>query len=399
MKQNLLLFTVCYVVALTLIALASVGIHWAERETIARQEQNAELINVAGRQRMLSQRIVSLDLRLRNTEPQAVEYAPLKSSLQEAVALMSASHERLAEDDLILPEKAPLFNDIERLYFGDSRLDHRVRKFLADASQPRVGSSLLSPSQSLLLAEQADTLLPDLNQAVSLYEENARAEIQRIESFTQAGVLFILGLLLAEALLIFRPLGKRLHGAETHLQAIASTDPLTGCHNRRGLMSAARSSLAYFSRHRREVAAIIFDIDHFKKVNDTYGHGTGDEVIKFVVDRALASIRASDIMGRIGGEEFVIFCPDTSDEQAGVVAEKVRKVIESTPYRDGPLDIRVTCSFGVFAQQPDKNTCPAWFIERADEALYAAKRAGRNRVRFTGLPSECPSQLPENAAA
>ncbi|MCI5046123.1 MAG: diguanylate cyclase [Aquisalinus sp.] len=399
MKQNLLLFTVGYVVALIMIALASVGIHWAERETIVRQEQNAQLINIAGRQRMLSQRIVALDLLLRNTEPRTAAHTRLESSLQEAVNLMSDSHRRLTQGDLVIPETAPLYAAVEQLYFDASRLDYRVKAFLSDVMPSPGRITTASPDQSQTLAEQAELLLPDLNNAVSLYEQNARAEIHRIENFTQAGVLFILGLLLAEALLIFRPLGKRLHGAEAHLQAIAATDSLTGCHNRRGLMSAAKSSLAYFSRHRREVATIVFDIDHFKKVNDTYGHGTGDEVIKFVVDRALASIRASDIMGRIGGEEFVIFCPDTNHEQAGVVAEKIRKVIESTPYRDGPLDIRVTCSFGVFAYQPDKNSDPAWFIERADEALYAAKRAGRNRVRFTDLQLGGALQLPESAAA
>lgn len=395
MKKNLLLFTVCYVAALSLIALASVGIHWAERETIARQEHNAEIINIAGRQRMLSQRIAGLYARAHIPQQADSVKAEVSQRLTEAMELMALSHERLAYTDLVLSAKAPLRSEIDKLYSGEIDLNRRIPDFLSLVqSTERAGFEKVSA-----VSEEADRVLQDLNQAVTVYEQNARIEIRDIENLTQAGVLLILFLLLAEAFLIFRPLGNRLHSAEQHLKTIASTDPLTGCHNRRGLMTAAQSLLAYFSRHRKEVAAIVFDIDHFKKVNDTYGHGAGDEVIKFVVDRALSRIRASDVMGRIGGEEFVIFCPDTNCDQAAVVAEKIRKVVEGTPYKDGPLDIRVTCSFGIFAMLPGKNPCPTHYIDRADEGLYAAKRDGRNRVRINRLPAETVPQITKSAAA
>jgi diguanylate cyclase (GGDEF)-like protein len=151
----------------------------------------------------------------------------------------------------------------------------------------------------------------------------------------------------------------------------ATNDVLTGALNRAGL----RKCFDKFTPIDLQQLSLIFlDIDHFKQINDTYGHGLGDEILKqFVVEVNNAS-RSSDVLARWGGEEFLLICPETSLSQAMQVAEKVRLTIEKAMW---PEKIQLTCSLGVAQMfDEDLNT----FIERADKALYNAKNTGRNRA-------------------
>ncbi len=123
------------------------------------------------------------------------------------------------------------------------------------------------------------------------------------------------------------------------------------------------------------LSIIIFDIDHFKKINDTYGHSIGDAVLKELSERIRNNLRESEYFIRWGGEEFVVLMPGTSLQGAKMAAEKLRRIVESAPF---PEVGRVTCSFGVTALKED-DTIKSFF-ERADAALYEAKKGGRNRV-------------------
>ncbi|GAB4491881.1 MAG: hypothetical protein Fur0016_24270 [Anaerolineales bacterium] len=131
-------------------------------------------------------------------------------------------------------------------------------------------------------------------------------------------------------------------------------------------------------RYQRPLSAVIFDLDHFKKINDTFGHARGDEILRAVVQRCVANMRQSDTVGRYGGEEFVILLPETDGEQGLNLIERLRHELASTPVETDTAPAFVTASFGVASLSPDV-TDLLTLVNRADLALYHAKQTGRNR--------------------
>ncbi len=156
------------------------------------------------------------------------------------------------------------------------------------------------------------------------------------------------------------------------------TDPLTGCLNRLGIEERLAAGLSLAAREHRPLAVAVLDLDHFKDVNDTYGHATGDAVLQELVRRVTSATRASDSIGRLGGEEFLILWPGLPADASAVAAERVRAVVGDRPFVVGGSRIELTASLGL------TTTCGSEAQEdvlaRADQALYAAKESGRNRV-------------------
>jgi diguanylate cyclase (GGDEF)-like protein/PAS domain S-box-containing protein len=173
---------------------------------------------------------------------------------------------------------------------------------------------------------------------------------------------------------------RELEDANQKLQKLATTDPLTGAYNRRFFLEAGEREMAISYRTGRPFSLVMFDLDHFKLVNDQYGHQVGDQVLKSIVEKIKVNIRLGDILGRLGGEEFYILLPDTPVHTALEAAERFRELIEKPELlRDGEPNISITASFGVcqFIQgERDFEDC----LQRADVALYKAKELGRNRV-------------------
>lgn len=155
----------------------------------------------------------------------------------------------------------------------------------------------------------------------------------------------------------------------------ATTDPLTGCYNRKMFNDLFRSETKKATRHNKKFSLIILDIDNFKSVNDTYGHLTGDEVLKKIASLACASIRESDIFARWGGEEFAVLLPETDMEGGAVLAEKIRVNIKNHHFDQAG---NLTCSFGVC--QYNAEEVGDTLISNADWALYHAKNHGKNQV-------------------
>jgi diguanylate cyclase (GGDEF)-like protein len=168
-------------------------------------------------------------------------------------------------------------------------------------------------------------------------------------------------------------------GLEQELWALAHLDPLTGLPNRRAFREAALLKLAESQTGHRPCAIVTIDIDHFKRVNDAFGHGAGDTVLRRVADIIKAPLRPNtDIGARMGGEEFVVLLPDTDTEAATAFAEKLRRRVEQTVVVLGESEVRPTISLGVAMNR--KSTDLDDLIDRADRALYTAKRTGRNKV-------------------
>lgn len=159
------------------------------------------------------------------------------------------------------------------------------------------------------------------------------------------------------------------------LRAMATRDALTGLHNRHYLSDALKEKISYAMHHRLPLSLMIIDIDHFKRINDTYGHLVGDHVLTAVAQILLEHVRQEDIAARFGGEEFVIVLDNCSVHDACVKAEIIRQMIENL-YPEG---IRVSASFGV-VQLSDHLDKPAKLLKHADTALYKAKESGRNKV-------------------
>lgn len=151
---------------------------------------------------------------------------------------------------------------------------------------------------------------------------------------------------------------------------LARTDELTGLNNRRAFSSLGRRALEQSRRYSRPLSLVMFDIDHFKAINDTRGHAAGDKVLQEVAGVLLSVVRTSDIAGRIGGEEFAVLLPETAQNEAVAFAERLRQ---------GFAALEVTCSFGV-ASRGEEVVVLDTLLMRADEALYRAKDGGRNRV-------------------
>jgi diguanylate cyclase (GGDEF)-like protein/PAS domain S-box-containing protein len=167
---------------------------------------------------------------------------------------------------------------------------------------------------------------------------------------------------------------------EEDLLVIATTDFLTGVESRRSFVGAVDYEIARIQRDSScQCAILMFDLDHFKKVNDTYGHATGDEVLKHITKIMGSEIRKVDRIGRLGGEEFAILMPGTDMTSAQTFAERLRQEVETTPISKDGQSIVVTVSIGLSALKgSDDSSGPA--LKRVDQALYKAKSHGRNRV-------------------
>lgn len=166
---------------------------------------------------------------------------------------------------------------------------------------------------------------------------------------------------------------------EKELLKLASTDPLTGAFNRREFKSLAEQEGIRSQRYNRPLSVMMLDIDHFKDLNDTYGHAAGDLGLQNFTASCSEALRNMDILGRWGGEEFVVILPETEIEGAIVIAERLRKVVEESSFISGTNKISFTVSIGVAQYKPEETTVDAP-LARADEAIYNAKKQGRNRV-------------------
>ncbi len=179
--------------------------------------------------------------------------------------------------------------------------------------------------------------------------------------------------------LVFR-MAERIEKGEAQLRVLASTDELTGLANRRVTFERLETELARMRRGGGGVGVVSFDLDHFKNINDTLGHAAGDVALQAVADVLKQSVRVYDIVGRVGGEEFLVVAPDIEHEDLTALAERVRSGVEALTARSADGEqIRVTVSAGcALSESPDETL--ASLITRADRSLYRAKDGGRNRV-------------------
>ena len=168
--------------------------------------------------------------------------------------------------------------------------------------------------------------------------------------------------------------------AEMLLLKLATTDPLTGLYNRRHYFDLAEQEVARSKRYGHPLACIMFDIDYFKRINDSYGHLFGDRVLKGMVWRCRENIRQVDIFARYGGDEFVILLPETGLQRSKQLTERLCHGFQNQPLKIDEREIPITLSMGVASMPGDHDLALDILLNRADEALYDAKEKGRNRI-------------------
>jgi diguanylate cyclase (GGDEF)-like protein len=210
-----------------------------------------------------------------------------------------------------------------------------------------------------------DQLLLDVSRSLLEMNQSYETMVRRLEQ------------LLAER----SELSNKLEEANKELMRLASTDPLTGLPNKRSLESALKRDLARADRDKTWLSLVMVDVDHFKKVNDQYGHAVGDQVLQAVAQALSRHLRAGDLAGRYGGEEFVLILPGSNIIGARIAAERIRKALEAMVVQTEQGPLSVTASFGgASVCGPGCAGVRDALFGQADSALYEAKRAGRNRV-------------------
>ena len=202
--------------------------------------------------------------------------------------------------------------------------------------------------------------------------------------------------------------GRAYNRVQVHLSEMVMNDALTGCLNRRGFDQTLAREVARSSRAASELSLIAIDLDHFKKINDTYGHLGGDAVLREFGMMMAQAARAGDMVARTGGEEFSILLPDTNIEGATLVADRLCDRVRKHAFMVNGKPVSLTASFGVVSTRPGRDESDANLKQRADEALYAAKDSGRDcvkvwtpdmRNRMRGPRSDERLKVPRPAAA
>lgn len=255
---------------------------------------------------------------------------------------------------LINNQSQPLYRYMTPLYVEPSCLEcHRDKNY-------RVGEVIGAVSLSIPARQQVQ-----------------EAKWSRILIMLSA--LLSIGLFFAIAYLLTWRLAKTLGIAQKQLRRMATTDELTGLNNRRQIMGRLEEEFQRSQRFAEPLCLISLDIDHFKNINDTYGHPIGDIVLQKVSERLHHAVRSYDVIGRVGGEEFLVVAPATGHSEALALAERIIVAISGEAVKGIPGEVYVTASAGVAIVGPDDEQAGA-VLKRADEALYRAKTNGRNQV-------------------
>jgi len=369
--------TLSYVVALTLIASLSLAANLTFGRVLKQHQGSAALLNISGRQGMLTQRIASLSTQL------SLGDTTVRPDLVSAIdQLERAAQDLLAGDGKNLPPLSPnvksvYLQGLHPLYQQELDYIQHARRLVALAPGDPAFAGELQP----LLEAARKPLFTGFDVVVGLHEldsENRLAYLQWIETATLAATLATLAV---EALLIFRPMVRRIKRYAQSLWLQATTDSLTGLFNRRSFMTRGASQLAQNQLQGLPLALLMLDADHFKDVNDRYGHQAGDAVLQALARVLQNNVRKSDLLGRLGGEEFAVLLPGVASEAASAMARRLLRAIEDELVSIEGQAIRFTISIGLAARSERIATLDA-LLRAADDAMYRAKAAGRNRLEL-----------------
>lgn len=378
-----------YILGLIVVSLAVTTSHLVTARQLSALRDAEQLSDIGSQQRLLAERISHLSYRYFLSDETSTS-GLLKEQLLRAVESMRINHQQLQQH--ILATGAAT-DGSENHHWIMLSLEASLRLLLNNAEHLARHGTLapnLDGYQRQLfdpaLTRQLHAQLAHIQQHLQVAEKAAESRLRTLNQTFYAMIMLLLllkGLLVTS--LIFKPLMRRI----SKYQTLANVDPLTGCFNRRSFLHAMGEEQQLVQERKRECSFLTLDIDHFKRVNDTYGHAVGDLVISTLTRTCSDHLRSSDILGRLGGDEFAILLPGTPPVSAFQVAENLRQHLAATPVQiDGSTSepLLFTVSIGVTSIQPDDNS-PLDALERADKALYQAKALGRDHaVLYSARP-------------
>ncbi len=370
--------TATYITALLIVATLTISSHFVLSTTLRETEGTAAIINQAGRQRMLSQRIASL------AAQRQLGDTGVTADLNTAITTFQTAHASLSAP-FRPPGDTPSEKQLHALYFeGPTPLDTLARDFVDNARRLLTlppDDPAAAPILAALFTTTRSALLDGLNDATMIQQREGERRVRHLEWLQTSILAVVLTTLMLEALVIFRPMTRRIMRQLTEILKLATTDSLTGISNRRSFMETWERERALAIRQNTALSVLVLDVDHFKNVNDMYGHAAGDTVLQALCQTIRSMIRASDVMGRLGGEEFAVLLPRTAAVAAAGMADRIRLGIGSRLISVGTDEVAVTISVGVATMQGPGESIDA-MLKRGDGLMYRAKMGGRNRVVF-----------------
>ncbi|MCB9996546.1 MAG: GGDEF domain-containing protein [Rhodospirillales bacterium] len=382
-----------YVLALGLIALLTIIGHLVTAHITEQQKENAEIAYNIGRQRTLMQQVMLYTSNYYQSGNE-LDYDFLVRSLNE----MESGHNFLlgiidggGSSHIMSPA-------LYRIYHNPPfSLDENIVKFHGMVSAFTQMESEHNSKERKALVDKLShlsekILLPAMDMALESYQAETLEKLVRFYKMQLAVALFILIVLAAEAAFIFSPLIAQIKKYHDMLQKLALEDMLTGLNNRRAFINRSTMELKRSQRDQTDVTVALIDLDHFKNVNDTYGHEVGDLVLKHFSTILKHTLRAGDVTGRIGGEEFAIVLPKINAEGASSLLQRLCNNVASTPcpFIDShgqQAGLSYTISVGFVGPCKIENETIDQLLAKADEALYQAKDRGRNQV----VAGVCPT--------
>lgn len=372
--------TIGYTIALLLIAGLSLVSHVALEYGLQSNEGSAAIINKSGRQRMLSQRIASLSAQYRSGDPS------VHDDLTSAINEFEAANDFLVTASRSAKSGSENAQELKTLYFAsENSLDSQVQRFVADARKVAglpPGHATSDPLLSRIFADSRTPLLTGLNTVVLIEQRQSEQRITNLEYMQWAIFATVLVTLLVEALVIFKPMIRRIITHTSDLLHFATTDGLTELANRRSFIERCETEIMRVRRHNRPASFLMIDIDHFKAINDTYGHAAGDKVLAAVGGALRQTLRQIDICGRLGGEEFAVLLIETALPEAAITAERIRDWFAAMTVDYLGQSIKFTVSIGCTSINGSVAGVDD-VMSVADHLMYQAKQTGRNRVVVT----------------
>ncbi len=411
--------TVRYVIALTMIAVLSSVAFYSINRVLHESDSTAYIVNISGKQRMLSQRI-ALDIhRIHQALAETANMSTYESRLSEEV--LSRHVTEFLEANRILStgqlpnrEVIALSPKIKEIYFGSMNLAERVKEY-GEIALKIIG--IRSEKEAHDVTKQIDSrseqLLIDLNKAVQRYQLEGEERLEDLGTLESIVWFVTIVMLLLEVIFIFQPMARKianisesnastlrylenlvetrslhLENANKKLADLAMHDPLTGLKNRLNLEQDIEDAIIHHEQNGAHFAVLMFDIDWFKSVNDTYGHDAGDTVLVKISSLLQHSVRENDHVYRAGGEEFVILMNRIGLTDTMKVAEKIRQTVEHCTFDSNHEQFHRTVSGGLYHSSLVKTNQVHDVMKLVDNALYYSKAHGKNQVTNVNMSME-----------
>jgi diguanylate cyclase (GGDEF)-like protein len=350
---------------------------------VAEESYMVELNDIGGRQRVLSERTVHLLLEYAVEDDKAAR-AQIVNLIEDSLQQFDKTHKLLIRGYLSEDHLVYFSDSIDKIFFDQPEyLDEKARIFIYNTRE--VLDREWSPEflSSYYLKQLREATKQDLHSSLDAlatqYAINSKSRIARLRIVVAILLGGIVVVLCVVGAMVFNPMFRRIETQEHELHKMAFIDPLANCHNRRSFLSNANIAFERSRRYNHTFAILFIDIDRFKDINDNYGHAIGDDAIREMTRICQDNIRDSDVLGRIGGDEFGIILQECGLEYAIQNAEKLRQRISDHIISSDVGTIRFSISVGASTiVDSDKDIYDV--LKRADKNLYDAKRAGRNLV-------------------